>query len=225
MPWYAGPTLLEHLETIELDADRNVHDRRFPVQWVIRPMADEHHDYRGYAGRVAGGVWRAGDEVVVLPSGLRSRVAAVDSAEGPREAAVPRESVTILLEDDIDVSRGDLLAGPETAPVVARELLARVSWMAERPLAESARLLVKHTTRTVPARVEEIVTVVDIHTLEDVASPGKMELNDLGVVRFRLAEPLVADPYVRNRATGAFILIDESTNETVGAGMVLEATA
>jgi bifunctional enzyme CysN/CysC len=225
MPWYSGPTLLEHLETIVLDGDRNVHDRRFPVQWVIRPMADEHHDYRGYAGRVAGGVWRAGDEVVVLPSGLRSRVAAVDSAEGPREAAVPRESVTILLEDDIDVSRGDLLADPETAPVVARELRARVSWMAERPLAESARLLVKHTTRTVPARVEEIVTVVDIHTLEDVASPGKMELNDLGVVRFRLAEPLVADPYVRNRATGAFILIDESTNETVGAGMVLEATA
>ena len=224
MPWYAGPTLLEHLETIELDGDRNVQDRRFPVQWVIRPMADEHHDYRGYAGRVAGGVWHAGDEVVVLPSGLRSRVAAIDSAEGPLEEAIPRESVTILLEDDIDVSRGDMLADPETAPLVARELTARVSWMAERPLEDRARLLVKHTTRTVPARVEEIVTVVDIHTLEDRPSPGKMELNDLGVVRFRLAEPLVVDPYVRNRGTGAFILIDESTNDTVGAGMVLEAT-
>jgi sulfate adenylyltransferase large subunit len=225
MPWYSGPTLLEHLETIELDSDRNVADRRFPVQWVIRPMADDHHDYRGYAGRVAGGVWRAGDEVVVLPSGLRSRVAAIDSAEGPRESAVPRESVTILLEDDVDVSRGDLLADPETAPVVARELTARVSWMAERPLADRARLLVKHTTRTVPARVEEITSVVDIHSLEDVASPGKMELNDLGLVRFRLAEPIVVDSYVRNRATGAFILIDESSNETVGAGMVLEATS
>ena len=224
MPWYAGPTLLEHLETIEVDGDRNVQDRRFPVQWVIRPMADEHHDYRGYAGRVAGGVWHAGDEVVVLPSGLRSRVAAIDSAEGPLEEAIPRESVTILLEDDIDVSRGDMLADPETAPLVARELTARVSWMAERPLEDRARLLVKHTTRTVPARVEEIVTVVDIHTLEDRPSPGKMELNDLGVVRFRLAEPLVVDPYVRNRGTGAFILIDESTNDTVGAGMVLEAT-
>jgi bifunctional enzyme CysN/CysC len=224
MPWYAGPTLLEHLETIEVDGDRNVQDRRFPVQWVIRPMADEHHDYRGYAGRVAGGVWHAGDEVVVLPSGLRSRVAAIDSAEGPLEEAIPRESVTILLEDDIDVSRGDMLADPETAPVVARELTARVSWMAERPLEDRARLLVKHTTRTVPARVEEIVTVVDIHTLEDRPSPGKMELNDLGVVRFRLADPLVVDPYVRNRGTGAFILIDESTNDTVGAGMVLEAT-
>ena len=223
MPWYAGPTLLEHLETIELDADRNVQDRRFPVQWVIRPMADEHHDYRGYAGRVAGGVWRAGDEVVVLPSGLRSRVASIDSAEGPLVEAIPRESVTILLEDDIDVSRGDMLADPETAPVVARELTARVSWMAERPLEDRARLLVKHTTRTVPARVEEIVTVVDIHTLEDRPSPGKMELNDLGVVRFRLADPLVVDAYTRNRGTGAFILIDESTNETVGAGMVVDA--
>ena len=224
MPWYAGPTLLEHLETIELDGDRNVEDRRFPVQWVIRPMADEHHDYRGYAGRVAGGVWRAGDEVVVLPSGLRSRVAAIDSAEGLLEEAVPRESVTILLEDDVDVSRGDLLADPERAPVVARELTARVSWMAERPVEDRARLLVKHTTRTVPARVDEIISVVDIHTLEDLPSPGKMELNDLGVVRFRLAEPLVVDEYVRNRGTGAFILIDESTNETVGAGMVVSAT-
>ena len=223
MPWYAGPTLLEHLETIELDGDRNVQDRRFPVQWVIRPMADGHHDYRGYAGRVAGGVWRAGDEVVVLPSGLRSRVAAIDSAEGLLEEAVPRESVTILLEDDVDVSRGDLLADPERAPVVARELTARISWMAERPVEDGARLLLKHTTRTVPARVDEIVSVVDIHTLEDRPRPGKMELNDLGLVRFRLAEPLVVDEYVRNRGTGAFILIDESTNETVGAGMVVSA--
>src|SRR5437879_64636 len=124
MPWYAGPTLLEHLETVEIFGDRNLEERRFPVQWVIRPMADEHHDYRGYAGQVAGGVWRAGDEVVVMPSGLRSRVASIDSADGPLQEAVPRESVTILLEDDIDVSRGDLLADPKTAPVIARELTA-----------------------------------------------------------------------------------------------------
>jgi bifunctional enzyme CysN/CysC len=225
MPWYAGPTLLDHLETIELAADRNVEDRRFPVQWVIRPMADEHHDYRGYAGQVAGGVWRAGDEVVVLPSGLRSRVAAVDTAGGPLAEALPGESVTILLEDDVDVSRGDLLADPERAPVVARELVARVSWLAERPLEDRARVLIKHTTRTVQARADEIVTVVDIHALEDRPGPGKMELNDLGVVRFRLAEPLVVDEYARNRATGAFIVIDEATNETIGAGMVVEATA
>jgi sulfate adenylyltransferase large subunit len=223
MPWYAGPTLLEHLETVEIFGDRNTQDRRFPVQWVIRPMADEHHDYRGYAGRVASGIWRAGDEVVILPSGLRSKVASVDAAGEVLEDALPGQSVTIRLEDDVDVSRGDLLADPEQPPVTAREVTARVSWMSEKPLEERARLLIKHTTRTVPARAEEIVSVVDILTLTDRAAPGKLELNDLGVVRFRLAEPLAVDPYARNRTTGAFILIDESTNDTVGAGMVIEA--
>jgi bifunctional enzyme CysN/CysC len=224
MPWYAGPTLLEHLETLELAVDRNLEDRRFPVQWVIRPMADEHHDYRGYAGQVAGGVWRAGDEVVVLPSGLRSRVAAVDSALGELDEALPGQSVTIRLEDDIDVSRGDLLSDPIDPAIAARGLTARVCWMTDRPLEERARLLVKHTTRTVPARVDEIVSLVDIETLTDRTAPGTLELNDLGVVRFRLAEPLAVDLYARNRATGAFILIDEATNDTVGAGMVVEAT-
>jgi sulfate adenylyltransferase large subunit len=225
MPWYAGPTLLDYLESIEVAADRNLDDRRFPVQWVIRPMADEHHDYRGYAGQVASGVWRAGDEVVVLPSGLRTRVARIEVAGVAREEALPDESVTILLEDDVDVSRGDLLADPDRPPVVARELLARVSWMADKPLEDRARLLIKQTTRTVPARAEEIVSVVEIETLEDKTAPGRMELNDLGVVRFRLAETLVVDSYRANRWTGSFILIDESTNDTVGAGMVVEATA
>jgi sulfate adenylyltransferase large subunit len=220
MEWYAGPTLLDHLEAIELAGDRNQDDRRFPVQWVVRPMADEYHDYRGYAGQVASGVWRAGDEVVVLPSGARSRVAQVDGAD---HEAVPGESVTILLEDDVDVSRGDMIADPERPPIVARELTANVCWMAERPLEDRARLLVKQTTRTVTARVEEIVSVVDIATLENRATAGKMELNDLGVLKLRLAEPLVVDPYARNRATGAFILIDEATNDTIGAGMVVEA--
>jgi sulfate adenylyltransferase large subunit len=224
MPWYAGGTLLEHLEAIEVAADRNLDDRRLAVQWVIRPMADEHHDYRGYAGQVASGVWRAGDEVVVLPSGQRTRVAAVEIAGEPREEGLPDESVTILLEDDVDVSRGDLLADPARPPIVARELLARVSWMTDKPLEDRARLLIKQTTRTVRARAEEIVSVVDIETLEDRPSPGRMELNDLGVVRFRLAEPLVVDAYRANRSTGSFILIDESTNDTVGAGMVVEAT-
>jgi sulfate adenylyltransferase large subunit len=223
MPWYAGQTLLEHLETVEISGDRNTQDRRFPVQWVIRPMGDEHHDYRGYAGRVASGIWRAGDEVVVLPSGLRSRVASVDAAGEVLEDALPGQSVTIRLEDDVDVSRGDLLADPEQPPVTAREVTARVSWMSDKPLEGRARLLIKHTTRTVPARVEEIVSVVDILTLTDQPFPGKLELNDLGVVRFRLADPLAVDPYARNRTTGAFILIDESTNDTVGAGMVIEA--
>jgi sulfate adenylyltransferase subunit 1 (EFTu-like GTPase family) len=183
-------------------------------------MADEYHDYRGYAGQVAGGEWRVGDEVVVLPSGARSTVAQIDLAG---EEAVPGQSVTILLADDVDVARGDLLADPADPPTVAREITARVCWMSERPVEDRARLLVKHTTRSVLARVEEIVSVVDIATLEDQPSPGKMELNDLGVVRFRLAEPLAVDPYAVNRATGAFILIDEATNETVGAGMVVDA--
>jgi sulfate adenylyltransferase large subunit len=220
MEWYAGPTLLEHLESIESAGDRNKDDRRFPVQWVVRPMADEYHDYRGYAGQVASGVWRVGDEVVVLPSGARSRVSAID---GAGEEALPGESVTILLADDVDVSRGDMLSSVESPAAVARELTANVCWMTDRPLEERARLLVKQTTRTVTARVDEIVSVVDIATLEDRTAPGKMELNDLGVVKLRLAEPLAVDPYARNRSTGAFILIDEATNDTVGAGMVIEA--
>jgi sulfate adenylyltransferase large subunit len=223
MPWYAGPTLLEHLETVEITGDRNHDDRRFPVQWVIRPMADAHHDYRGYAGQIAGGDWRPGDEVVVLPSGLRSRVAAIDTVDGELDLALPGQSVTIRLEDDVDVSRGDLLADPASAPVVARELVANVCWMTEKPVEDRARLLLKQTTRTVPARIDEILSVVAIETRADRPSPGRLELNDLGVVRLRLAEPLVVDPYARNRATGAFILVDEATYDTVGAGMVVEA--
>ena len=225
MAWYAGPTLLEHLETVELASDRNQDDRRFGVQWVIRPMADEHHDFRGYAGRVDGGVWRAGDEVIVVPSGRRSRVASVEDADGPLVEAVPGQSVTIRLDDDVDVSRGDLLADPERPPIGARELVARVCWLSERPLDERATLGIKHTTRASRALVAGIESVVDIETLIDRPSPGRLELNDLGVVRLRLAEPLALDPYARNRATGAFILIDEATNDTVAAGMVVEATA
>jgi sulfate adenylyltransferase large subunit len=224
MPWYAGPTLLAHLEGIELAADLNIDLRRFPVQWVIRPMAEEHHDYRGYAGQVASGLWQKGDEVVVLPSGLRSRVAAVETSDGEIADAIPGQSVTIRLEDDIDIGRGDLLADPERPPVVARELLARVCWMSERPLEPRMKLLVKQTTRTARAVIDDIVSVVEIETLEDTPSPGRMELNDLGLVRLRLSEPLVVDPYAENRSTGAFILIDESTFDTVGAGMVVEAT-
>lgn len=217
MPWYGGPTLLEHLESIDLTVDRNLEDRRFPVQWVIRP----NYDYRGYAGQVASGVWRPGDEVVVLPSGLRSRVAGIDGAD----VAVAGMSVTIRLEDDVDVSRGDLLADPERPAVASRELTARLCWMSERPLEQRARLLVKHTTRTVPARVDELVSKVDIHTLDDIPAPDRLELNDLARVKLRLGEPIVADPYARNRATGAFIVIDEATNDTVAAGMIEELSA
>ena len=224
MPWWDAPPLLEFLEQIQIATDRNLEDRRFPVQWVIRPMSEEHHDYRGYAGRVASGIWQAGDEVVVLPSGLRSRVEAVENADGPLEAAVPPMSITLRLADDVDVSRGDMLADPTRPPVVAREVEARVCWMSDRPLEARAKIGVKHTTRTVRALVEELVSVVDIRTLEDVASPPTLGLNDIGIVRLRLSEPLCVDPYAENRETGAFILIDEATNDTVGAGMIVTAT-
>jgi sulfate adenylyltransferase large subunit len=225
MPWYEGPTLLEYLETLEIASDRNLDDRRFPVQWVIRPMSDEHHDYRGYAGQVASGTWRAGDDVVVLPSGRRTRVAAVETAEGPLEEATPPMSVTIRLEDNVDVGRGDMLADPERAPAVARELEARVCWMSERPLTPRTRLVLKQTTRTVRAVADELLSVVDIETLTEIERPAQLELNDIGRVGLRLAEPLAVDAYAANRATGAFILIDESTNETVGAGMVLHPSS
>jgi bifunctional enzyme CysN/CysC len=217
MPWYDGPALLEHLETIEIARDRNLDARRFPVQWVIRPMSAEHPDYRGYAGSVAGGIWRAGDEVVVVPSGLRSTVEAIE----PGDVAIPPESVTIRLADDIDVSRGDMLADPERPPTVTREVEARICWMSERPLEPRAKLAVKHTTRAVRAVVDELVSVTDIHTLADVPAPERFELNDIGVVRLRLSEPLAVDPYADSRETGAFILIDEATNDTVAAGMIL----
>jgi sulfate adenylyltransferase large subunit len=223
MPWWDAPPLLEFLEQIQIATDRNLEDRRFPVQWVIRPMSDDHHDYRGYAGRVASGIWQAGDEVVVLPSGLRSRVESVENLDGPLDAAVPPMSITLRLTDDVDVSRGNLLADPARPPVVAREVVARVCWMSERPLEPRAKIGVKHTTRTVRALVEELVSVVDIHSLDDVASPASLALNDIGIVRLRLSEPLCVDPYAENRETGAFILIDEATNDTVGAGMIVSS--
>ena len=224
MPWYDGPPLLEYLETVEIASDRDLDSRRFPVQWVIRPISDEHHDYRGYGGQIAGGVWSAGDEVVVLPGGARTQVEAVETIDGPLEAGIPPMSVTIRLADDLDVSRGDMLADPAAPPVVARELEARVCWMSDRPLEPRARLAVKQTTRSVRAIADELVSRTDVHTLEDAPAPERLELNDIGVVRLRLAEPLCVDPYGENRTTGAFVLIDEATNETVGAGMVLSAS-
>ena len=187
-------------------------------------MSDEHHDYRGYAGQVAGGEWRAGDEVVVLPSGLRTTVAAVETHDGPLDVAVQGQSVVVRLADEIDVSRGDMLCDPADPPVAARELEATVCWMSERPVQLGARLAVKHTTRWTRAILDEVVSVLDVETLEQVPADG-LALNDLARVRLRLAEPLLVDPYSENRATGAFVLVDEATNETVGAGMVAAASA
>ncbi len=181
MPWWDGGTFLERLETIEIAADRDLSHRRFPVQWVIRPMSGEHHDYRGYAGQVAGGEWRAGDEVVVLPSGLRTTVAAVETHDGPLDVAVQGQSVVVRLSDAIDVSRGDMLCDPGDAPVAARELEATVCWMSERPVQTGARLAVKHTTRWTRAILDEVVSVIDVGTLERVAGePGSRSTTSPG---------------------------------------------
>jgi sulfate adenylyltransferase large subunit len=224
MPWWDAGTFLERLETIEIAADRDLSHRRFPVQWVIRPMSDEHHDYRGYAGQVAGGEWRVGDEVVVLPSGLRTTVAAVETHDGPLDVAVPGQSVVVRLSDAIDVSRGDMLCDPADAPIAARELEATVCWMSEGAVQTGARLAVKHTTRWTRAILEDVVSVLDVGTLDEAPATG-LSLNDLARVQLRLAGPLLVDAYSENRTTGAFVLVDEATNETVGAGMVLAASA
>ncbi len=224
MPWWNGGTFLERLETIEIAEDRDASHRRFPVQWVIRPMSDEHHDYRGYAGQVAGGEWRAGDEVVVLPSDLRTAVAAVETHGGPLDVAVQGQSVVVRLADHIDVARGDMLCDPADPPVAARELVATICWMSERPVEAGARLGVKHTTRWVRAILDEVVSVLDVETFEQIPADG-LQLNDLARVRLRLAGPLLVDPYTVNRTTGAFVLVDEATNETVAAGMVEGAFA
>ena len=224
LAWWAGPTLLEHLETVEIAGDSDLEHRRFPVQWVIRPMSDEHHDYRGYAGQVAGGVWRAGDDVVALPSGLRTKVAAVETADGPLDQAVPGMAAVIRLEHDLDLPRGDMLVDPEHAPVTARTLEATVCWMSEQPVQVGARLAVKHTTRWARAILDGIESKIDVDTLEDVPADG-LALNDLALVHLRLSAPLMVDPYTSNRATGALVLVDEATNNTVAAGMVVSAEA
>ncbi|MCZ7590352.1 MAG: GTP-binding protein [Gaiella sp.] len=224
MPWWQGGTFLEKLEGIEIAGDRDASHRRFPVQWVIRPMSDEHHDYRGYAGQVAGGEWHAGDEVVVLPSGRRTTVVAVETHDGPLQVAVQGQSVVVRLADEIDVARGDMLCGPSDQPVAARELEAHVCWMSERPVQTGARLAVKHTTRWTRAILEEVSSVLDVESLDWHPADG-LALNDLARVRLRFAEPLLVDPYTENRATGAFVLVDEASNETVGAGMVSAASA
>jgi bifunctional enzyme CysN/CysC len=221
-PWYDGPSLLYHLEHVHIASDRNLIDCRFPVQWVIRPMTDEHHDYRGYAGNVASGVFKPGDEVVVLPSGKQTRIKQIDSFEGPVEEAFPPLSITMLLEDEIDISRGDYIVRAHNQPVPTREFDAMVAWLNDKPMDVRGRYAIKHTTRSAKAVVEELRYRVDVNTLHRDEQATGLQLNEIGRVKVRTSAPLLVDEYRRNRTTGSFILIDEGTNETVGAGMVLE---
>jgi bifunctional enzyme CysN/CysC len=220
-PWYAGPPLLDRLEHVHIASDRNLRDARLPVQWVVRAGTADGDDRRGYAGRLAGGVWRPGDEVVVLPSGARSRVAAIDTYDGPLQEAFPPMSVTLRLADDLDVSRGDVICRPGNRAGIARDIDAMLCWMGPRAAAEGQRYLIKHTTRTARALLRRIAYRVDIDTLHRDESVAVLAANDVGRVHLRANQALLFDSYARNRETGAFILIDEISNDTVAAGMIL----
>lgn len=221
-PWYEGPPLLTHLEEVYISGDRNLVDVRFPVQYVIRPQTHEHRDHRSYAGTVASGVMKVGDEVVVLPAGKSSRIAAIEGPNGPIEEAFPPMAVSVSLADDIDISRGDLIARPNNQPRVAQEFDATVCWMADQSSLEPGRdYVIKHTTRTTRVRVTGLDYRLDVNTLHRDKSATALKLNELGRISLHSHVPLLLDEYSRNGTTGSFILIDPATNGTVAAGMVL----
>jgi bifunctional enzyme CysN/CysC len=225
MPWYEGSSLLHELEEVFIASDRNLIDARFPVQYVIRPMSDEHHDYRGYAGTIAGGVLKPGDEVVVLPSGFTSTIKSIDTADGPIAEAFAPMSVTVTLTDDIDISRGDMICRPHNQPAVGQDIDAMVCWMGDQStLRSGAKLHIKHTTRTARALVKDLHYRLDVNTLHRDHDADSLSLNEIGRVSLRTTQPLFYDDYRRNRDTGSFILIDEATNNTVAAGMITGAT-
>jgi bifunctional enzyme CysN/CysC len=221
-PWYEGASLLHHLEEVHIASDRNLIDVRFPVQYVIRPHSDDFHDYRGYAGTVAGGVLKPGDEVMVLPSGFKSTISSIDTIDGPVDEAYAPMAVTVRLEDEIDISRGDMICRPHNQPTSGQDLDAMVCWMSEtRPLNPRDKFAIKHTTRSARALVNNVQYRLDVNTLHRDESVEGLSLNEIGRVQIRTTQPLFFDEYRRNRATGSFILIDEATNTTVGAGMIL----
>jgi sulfate adenylyltransferase subunit 1 len=221
MPWYQGPTFLYHLENVYVGGEENHVDARFPVQWVIRPMSDEWHDFRGYAGRVAGGVFKPGDSVTVQPSGFTSKIKAIHSADKELDEAFAPQSVCITLEDEIDISRGDTLVKTNNPPKVEQDIEAMICWFSNKPMAPQAKLIIRHTTQETKAIIQEVKYHVDINTLHKVEGQSSFSMNDIGRISLRTAVPLIHDSYRRNRTTGSFILIDPGTNETVAAGMII----
>ena len=221
LAWYQGPPLLQHLETVQIVSDRNLTDLRFPVQWVIRPQRNGHREYRGYAGQVTSGVLRPGDAVVVLPSGFTTRIKAIDTFETSVNEAFPPMSVTVRLDDEIDVSRGDLICSASHQPSVGQDLDAYVCWLATGSLQVGKRYAIKHATRATRAVVKDLAYKIDITSLNHDDGVESLGLNEIGRLTLRTAAPLVYDAYSRNRTTGSFILVDEGTNETVGAGIIL----
>ncbi len=226
-PWYPGPTLLGHLESVHIGSDWNLNGLRFPVQWVNRPNRPtdpELHDFRGFSGQIAGGIVRVGQKVMALPSGQVSTVKQIWTYDGPLQEAFCPQSITLMLEHDIDISRGDMIIGPDNLPGASADLRARVCWMHSRPLQRGRKYLLRHTTRTVQAVIADIEDRIDMATLEPVPDPAELALNDIGEVRLRTSGPLVFDGYSTNRLTGSFILIEPGTNATVGAGMLFPPT-
>jgi len=224
MPWYQGTSLLHHLENVHVASDRDLVDTRFPVQYVIRPKSDDYHDYRGYAGRVSGGVLKPGDEVLVLPSGYTSKISAIDLFETEIDEAYPPMSVTVRLEDDIDVSRGDMICRPQNAPSPSQDIDAMICWMSSAPLRPRQKLSIKHTTRSARALIKDIQYRLDVNSLHRDLDTKGLALNEIGRVQLRTTVPLLCDSYETNRTTGSFILIDEATGVTVGGGMILGAS-
>jgi bifunctional enzyme CysN/CysC/sulfate adenylyltransferase subunit 1 len=220
MQWYEGPSLMHHMEHLHIASDRDLRDVRFPVQYVIRPKSDQYHDYRGYAGQVAGGVLKPGDEVMVLPSGMTSTIAGIDMFDTEISEAYAPMSVTVRLTDDIDVSRGDMICRTKNMPAQTQDIDAMVCWMVPQPLKPRQKLAIKHTTRTARAMVKDIQYRLDVNTLHRDQGVGELGLNEIGRIQLRVTQPLLVDPYERNRTTGSFILIDEATGVTVGAGMI-----
>jgi sulfate adenylyltransferase subunit 1 len=221
LPWYEGAVLMELLENIEIGHDINFDDFRFPVQWVCRPGTDEHHDFRGYSGRIESGSITMGDPVTVLPSGRSSRVKKILTFDGEREHAFAPESVTVLLEDAIDISRGDMMVKSGDTARVAKEYDADICWFNDQPLDLRRKYTIKHTTRMTRASISRIQYRVDINTPKQVQDTPKLQMNDIARIGIKVQQPLVIDSYARNRATGSFIVIDEATHNTVAAGMVL----
>lgn len=221
MPWFHGSPLLETLEEIHVASDRNLIDARFPVQYVIRPHTKEHHDYRGYAGQMASGVLRPGDDVIVLPSGLPTKIASIDTYEGPVDEAPAGLSVVIRLEDNVDVSRGNMICRPHNQPEVGQDIDAIVTWMTDSvKLRKGAKYGIKHTTKSARALIKDLQYQFDVSTLHRIDDSPELGLNEIGRVTMRTTEPLFFDEYRKNRQTGSFILIDESNNNTVGAGII-----
>jgi sulfate adenylyltransferase subunit 1 len=221
MDWYQGSTLLNSLETVHIASDHNHIDCRMPVQYVIRPHSNEFHDYRGYAGRIAGGVFKPGDEVVVLPSGFQSKIKSIDTFDGEVAEAFAPMSVSITLEDDIDVSRGDMIARPNNQPTVCQEVELMMCWLDNKSLNTSGKYILRHTSNEVRAKVKEVRYKVDVNTLHRNEEDLTVKMNDIARVKLRLAKPIFTDSYSKNRITGSVILIDEATNNTVASGMVI----